>query len=491
MKTTIALVKFVSLLTIQIVAICGNLLMIVVGLKCKSLRKFQNSFIFNMALADLLQGLLIMTSALINVYNGQWILGQPACDVFGILKVTLTLSSVYSLSGTSVLRYFYVVKRTKRMNTMRKAVSCIVGSWVISISLSMTPLFDWGMLGFEDGKEVCTVLFHLTTSHTSVIFVTGLFLNVVIMVVCYICIFLKLRHTNQRIRVNSKKSQFSSVVTANRYLAPSSSTPLKKISTITELSPDLANINNIQHNQKGLLNSKNQNDVVVDDNDFDTNNNDNNNNGTVISSNEIRLDCYHHDQQTTTTDEKSPHDVPISCSLNNSSSSLFDKFIGNSSHLPLSQSKSVGFYQHQKQEQKKKQATDSVGNNHVLLSRSLSFLGRQQPLRSTSSLTSFNKKLRTNSFTNNIPRTEMNLLKTICAIVVVFICCWTPYVLFNMIRMFGWSADNNTADTITMWLGFVNSAINPVIYGVMNSQFRNAMRNVLALRTSQKSRYKK
>ena len=103
-------------------------------------------------------------------------------------------------------------------------------------------------------------------------------------------------------------------MTANRYLAPSSSTPLKKISTITELSPDLANINNIQHNQKGFLNSKNQNDVVVDDNDFDTNNNDNNNNGTVISSNEIRLDCYHHDQQTTTTDEKSPHDVPISCS---------------------------------------------------------------------------------------------------------------------------------------------------------------------------------
>ena len=445
--------------------------MIIVGLKCKSLRKFQNSFIFNMALADLLQGLLIMTSALINVYNGQWILGQSACDVFGILKVTLTLSSVYSLSGTSVLRYFYVVKRTKRMNTMRKAVSCIVCSWVISISLSITPLFHWGVLGFEDGKEVCTVFFHLTTSHTLVVFVTGLFLNVVIMTVCYICIFLKLRHTNQRIRVNSKISEVD--VTAKQYVSPSSTLP-EQIPTITELSSeDLTNINNL--NQQCLLNSKIQN------NDFDFNND-----KTVVSSNQIRLDCYHEQQIST------PRIIPSSSSLN--SSSLFDQlggsFVGNP-HTSLSHSRSVGFYYQQQQKQHQKLAVG--GNNHVSLSnsRSLSFIGRPRstPLRSTPSLASFNNKQRTNSFRNNIPKTEMNLLKTICAIVVVLICCWTPYVLFNIIRMFGWSADNNTVDTVTMWLGFINSAINPVIYGVMNSQFRNAMRNVLTLSTS-KSRYK-
>ena len=482
----VALSKFVSLLIIQIVAIFGNLLMIIVGLKCKSLRKYQNSFIFNLAFADLLQGLVIMTSALINVYKGRWILGHTTCEVFGILKVTLTLSSVYSLSGTSVLRYFYVVKRTKRMNTMRKAVSCIACSWVISISLAMTPLFNWGVLGFEDGKDVCTVLFHLTTSHTLVVFVTGLFLNVVIMVVCYICIFLKLRHTNQRIRVNSALSGKSG--STNRSVVSSSS--LDAVSTtITELSPELTNNNN---NEQALINSKFQNSESEDD--YKSNDK-----STVISNSKIRLDCYHQQPPS-----GKPHVSSSSLDNKNKNSSTFldylgtqrDSFIGKS-HVPLSKNRSVDIYQQQPQQKQYQKKT--FGQTRVSFkstSKKLFFLGKQtapslspgksflgKQASSCSSLTSSSKR-RTTSFTNGIPKTEMNLLKTICTIVVVFICCWTPYVSFNMIRMFGWSADNNTVDTITMWLGFINSAINPVIYGVMNRQFRNAMWDILTLRTS-------
>ena len=73
-----------------------------------------------MAFADFLQGLLIMPSALVSVYSAEWILGIFACKIFAVMKVAITLASIYSLSGISLQRYFYVVKRTERMNKYKK-----------------------------------------------------------------------------------------------------------------------------------------------------------------------------------------------------------------------------------------------------------------------------------------------------------------------------------------------------------------------------------
>ncbi|XP_066936877.1 alpha-2A adrenergic receptor-like [Clytia hemisphaerica] len=390
---TVRILKFISLLIIQLIAVFGNCLMIIVGFKCKSLRNFQNAFIFNMAFADFLQGALIMTSALINIYYGHWAKGYTACEIFGILKVTLTLSSVYSLSGTSVLRYFYVVKRTKRMNTIKKAATCIVASWLICIFLAMTPLFNWGILGYEDGKEVCTVLFHLTTSHTLVVFITGLFLNVIIMVVCYFFIFLTLHRTNKRMGVNSTVSAIS-----------------KNVGVVA--SPTGSTISSIElvANEHALINSPPLNGSKSDMKRYDQKYNDYKTCvGSVIQN-----------------DKTQAQQIPPKSLITRENS------------VPI----------------------DNTRNNSA----------------------PGHKRARRASSFQNIPPTEMNLLKTVVTIVVVFICCWTPYVLFNMIRMFGSSDDNNIADTITMWLGFINSAVNPVIYGVMNKQFRNAMKEILCLR---------
>jgi len=403
---TVTAFKFISLLVIQAVAILGNFLMIVVGLKCKALRNFQNAFIFNMAFTDFLQGSLIMTSALVNVYHGSWTMDQTTCEVFGILKLTLTLSSVYSLSGTSVLRYFYVVKRTKRMNTMTKAVFCILASWCICVFLALTPLFRWGMLGFEDGKDVCTVLFHLNISHTMVVFVTGLFMNVVIMVACYIFIFRTLRRTNQRMMRNStatrndgNSSVISSPVMSEKFMFPLSDPYQPGLKTTT----------------------------------------------TMTTTTTQNVERYK---------DKTVHDVQQSSVVRNK------VVCGSTSSLPRTLNH-----------------LNSSNNDRKNNNNSTKFIGRIRTF--TTSFRDMKAPQFRMSSSFAIPTKELNLLKTISIIVIVFICCWTPYVLFNMVRMFGGSGDNNVLDTTTMWFGFVNSAVNPVIYGVMNNQFRNAMRDVL------------
>ena len=77
---------------------------------------------------------------------------------------------------------------------------------------------------------------------------------------------------------------------------------------------------------------------------------------------------------------------------------------------------------------------------------------------------------------------EFQLLKTISIIVVTFVLCWVPYAIFNIIRVLKWSENIKFINTITTWLGFLNCALNPLIYGVLNKQFQKAMINILFCR---------
>ena len=295
-----------------------------------------------------------------------------------------------------------------------------------------------------------------------VVFVTGLFLNVTIMTYSYICIFLKLRHNNQRIRVNSAISR-----TSNQSLHPSA--PAREPIACDQLSSlDIRNKIPIEDN------INNESKVEYDPVSFDfvvPNANCRgdiyNENCTVkanfVRNNQFRMDCYY--QQST-----GNADTFLSSSQN----STLGCDCRMKPHLLVHNSFGI-YHQQQTQPPSRKNNTNTI----LDLTRSVNSLRRLRNPTRPSNLSSIRRSRTASSLSNNIPKTEMNLLKTICAIVVVFVCCWLPYVSFNMIRMFGWSADNNAADTTTMWLGFINSAVNPVIYGVMNKQFRNAMKKVL------------
>ncbi|XP_072041759.1 probable G-protein coupled receptor No18 [Amphiura filiformis] len=71
---------------------------------------------------------------------------------------------------------------------------------------------------------------------------------------------------------------------------------------------------------------------------------------------------------------------------------------------------------------------------------------------------------------------------TVLAIVVtIFIICWLPFFITNVI--IGLCSDHcsvsHTAFATVTWLGWVNSALNPVIYTIFNREFRNAFRKIL------------
>ncbi|XP_013784900.2 dopamine receptor 1-like isoform X1 [Limulus polyphemus] len=68
---------------------------------------------------------------------------------------------------------------------------------------------------------------------------------------------------------------------------------------------------------------------------------------------------------------------------------------------------------------------------------------------------------------------------TVGIIVGVFLVCWVPFFSVNIIAAFCKSCISDLVWKSLTWLGYFNSALNPVIYSIFNAEFRNAFRKVL------------
>ena len=76
---------------------------------------------------------------------------------------------------------------------------------------------------------------------------------------------------------------------------------------------------------------------------------------------------------------------------------------------------------------------------------------------------------------------EIKITKTLFAIVVFYMLCWTPVLLIDLIDTFrGTWSFSRPAYVSYSFLATISSAINPIIYGIMNKTFRNEYRRMLA-----------
>nr|XP_036674310.1 octopamine receptor Oamb-like [Drosophila suzukii] len=69
--------------------------------------------------------------------------------------------------------------------------------------------------------------------------------------------------------------------------------------------------------------------------------------------------------------------------------------------------------------------------------------------------------------------------KTLAIIVGGFIVCWLPFFTMYLIRAFCENCIQPTVFSVLFWLGYCNSAINPMIYALFSNEFRIAFKRIV------------
>lgn len=67
---------------------------------------------------------------------------------------------------------------------------------------------------------------------------------------------------------------------------------------------------------------------------------------------------------------------------------------------------------------------------------------------------------------------------TLGIIMGTFLFCWVPFFCLNIIKAFCVDCIPGSIFRAFTWLGYANSALNPIIYGIHNSEFRNAFNRI-------------
>jgi histamine receptor H3 len=145
MTSTIVLSLLIGL--VAIVTIAGNTLVIVAFGTDRKLRTFGNYFILNLAISDLIVGLLICIYAPL-LLRGCWQLSRAGCLIWLLLDYVVPLASAWNMALISLDRYWSVARPIEYRLAMssRRAVACMSVPWLAGIVWYGPSVLLWAPL---------------------------------------------------------------------------------------------------------------------------------------------------------------------------------------------------------------------------------------------------------------------------------------------------------------------------------------------------------
>ena len=203
-----------------LVALIGNVLIIVVFFKYKPIRKSINYFVFNMAISDLFTPLTIMPFIIASTLSNGFLNQLPSRLAEVVCKLCYFLAdfsfdvSIFSLLMISLDRLIAVVFPLHiRLISMKVRVICILMSWVVAISVHglYFRLFVFQGDCYLDWDE------QSRNDYFVAIFIAVFFIPACLLTIIYSAIAVTLKR-RQRQRKNMSKSKRSRDHSSNRQI---------------------------------------------------------------------------------------------------------------------------------------------------------------------------------------------------------------------------------------------------------------------------------
>lgn len=151
-----AVVVVLSLLTLLTAFINGAVIIAICT--TKKLHLPANYLICSLAVTDFLVALLVMPISILYITMETWSLGQVVCEVWLSVDMTCCTCSILHLCVIALDRYWAITKAIEyaRKRSPRRAAIMVGIVWVISVFISMPPLF-WRRRSSTSGLQQCII----------------------------------------------------------------------------------------------------------------------------------------------------------------------------------------------------------------------------------------------------------------------------------------------------------------------------------------------
>ncbi|XP_048375722.2 muscarinic acetylcholine receptor M2-like [Stegostoma tigrinum] len=418
--------------SLSLVTIIGNILVIVSITVNRHLRTINNYFIFSLACADLMVGVFSMNLYTIYIITGYWPMGQVVCDLWLTVDYVVSYASVMNLLVISLDRYFCVTKPLSYplRRTTKSVAMMILTAWMLPLVVFAPPILFWQLITGEPNVSngECYVQFLSNPALTFGTTVVAFYLPVTIMVTLYVHIS---RASKSRLKEDKRMSESSK----GSFLPSLVMDKIMKLdnNSITNVPDSTPPVK--EHNGK------------ISHSTYAQGKEQNCSKGTSSFNGVSSKQKTHGTMQGFTNVPEEQNNIRTEiCKL------VCLKIV------------------------RKSESYDNSSTKTGIVPTTNREDGTDREIRADSKINTMTK---VPPKKKAVATREARVIQTIFAILLAFIITWTPYDVIVFIKTFCSMCVPNTVWTVSYWLCYTNSAINPACYALCNTNFRKTFKHLL------------
>lgn len=513
--TTMIAVAVILILLIFVTAF-GNFLVMLALFKYRYLRTVSNYLIGNLALSDFLLATTIIPLSGVNECLGYWVFGEIICNMWLCLDVLYCTASIWNLCIIALDRFtatLYPIWYREKRSTKQAAIYISV-VWVFSAAICVPPLLGWNDMtaNYIDKTtgvhNIQCVLFQ-TQSYVLYSAFGSFFIPFIITIFLYIRIFMVLHRRMTKMRAANR----------NRRQPPNNNQPPHKdvhkelqSKVVLNNAPKRDQQQDIElsavPNQSGSGNTEEYSSKSMFDSDSDAHNADEYDSSTHLKSDQplyvssSEPDVPHAPRTSLRNGLKDKAKASETLVILNPAHKLTSDSDRDSEsdrlRMPLTKEGRLAASQGNEHNKKNFKllsvpTRDSMAVRHDSASDTPTGVdGRKGFGTALKHINPFRHKEREKQRNSQLAKKRIDqreVRATIrMAIIIAFFCgCWIGFFIIYVIR--AWIPDipiHRSVDAFFFWLGYSNSAMNPILYTIFNDDFRRAFQKLLGCYRSSK-----
>ncbi|KAL9914774.1 5-hydroxytryptamine (serotonin) receptor 1B isoform 1-T12 [Glossina fuscipes fuscipes] len=419
-----------------LITIIGNVFVIAAIILERNLQNVANYLVVSLAVADLFVACLVMPLGAVYEISKGWILGPELCDIWTSCDVLCCTASILHLVAIAADRYWTVTNIDyHNLRTPRRIFCMIFTVWFFAVIVSLAPQFGWKDPEYMDRIEKQKCMVSQDVAYQIFATCCSFYVPLLVILVLYWKIY---KIARKRIKRRTQRLRSAAAKTKEPDLDSKKERKRLKICFTKNVSTEKATGSSIAFNYAGSSNLN-----VREETEFSTSNYDSKSHAgtdlTTVSDENAAVNAN---------EERSPMPMEVS-TVSQQVAATTSKF---QQHVTAIVLNSVS-PRSSAAANNKEQITSHSTNPHQRLAK------RRQQIEA---------------------KRERKAAQTLAIITGAFVVCWLPFFVMALLLSLCKTCEiNETVASFFLWLGYLNSTLNPIIYTIFNPEFRRAFQRLL------------